>query len=510
MTAAFPSPTAPSSPVSQGPGPHDSVLELIGNTPIVHVQKLSPPGRKVYVKLEASNPMGSVKDRLAIGLIEAAERDGSLKPGQTVIEATSGNTGIGLAMVCARKGYPLVIVMAESFSVERRKILRYLGAKVVLTPAALKGTGMIAKARELAEAHNWFLPRQFENEANAATHEATTGMEIVRAFADEPLDCFVSGFGTGGTLTGVARALRRHSPQTHIVACEPQNSAIMASGIAQTFNDDGTPAASHPSFRPHPVQGWTPDFIPTVANEALEQGYIDEFAGVEGSDAIEWSRKLAREEGIFCGISSGATFATARRIAEQMPEGSSVLAMLPDTGERYMSTPLFADIGEAMDEAEEAISRSTPGARFDAPPSASPIAAAAPASEKALALIDTITQDEEQPLVFFSLEWCEFCWSARKLLDALKLPYRVVTIDGSDFSDADWAADVRRALAERAGAPTVPQVYLGGQHLGGATELFDSYNEGKLIDMLRPFNIEPEGDGPENAYSLLPAWMQPR
>ncbi|MFZ9396892.1 MAG: cysteine synthase A [Erythrobacter sp.] len=510
MTALFPSPSLPRGVA----GPHGSVLELVGNTPVVLMEKLSPPGREVYVKLEAFNPTASVKDRLAIGLIEAAEADGSLKPGQTVVEATSGNTGIGLAMVCARKGYPLVIVMAESFSIERRKILRYLGAKVVLTPAAEKGTGMLAKARELAETHGWFLPRQFENEANATIHERTTGMEIVEAFADRPLDCFVSGFGSGGTIAGVARALRQHSPNTRVIACEPENSPMLGSGIAQAYHADRSPAGSHSLFRPHPVQGWAPDFIPAIVDGAKRADLIDVVVPVSGDDAIAWSRRLAREEGIFCGISSGATFATARRIAEQSPEGTRVLAMIPDTAERYMSTPLFADIGEAMDEEELEISRSTPTARFDAPPPAAaqskPVATAAPASKAALAHVDAIVTDPGQPLVFFALQWCEFCWSARKLLDALQITYRAVALDGPDYADSDWAADVRRAVGERSGVPTIPQIFLAGRHMGGATDLFDAYNKGELAGLVASAGLEMAGAGPDNAYSLLPAWLQPR
>ncbi len=512
MNALFPSPT----PHDSVAGPYGSVLELVGNTPVVLMEKLSPPGREVYVKLEAFNPMASVKDRLAIGLIEAAEADGSLKPGQTVVEATSGNTGIGLAMVCAAKGYPLVVTMADSFSIERRRLMRFLGAKVVLTPRAQKGFGMYTKAKELAEKNGWFLARQFETKANAAIHERTTGMEIVEAFADNPLDFFVSGFGTGGTITGVARALRRHSPSTRVVACEPENSPMLGSGIAQAYQADRTPAGSHPVFRPHPVQGWAPDFIPAITDGALRDSLIDDIVPVSGDDAIIWSKRLAREEGIFCGISSGATFATARKIAEHSPEGTRVLAMLPDTGERYMSTPLFADIDEGMDEEEIAISRSTPTARFDTPPSCpAPTKPAAPtvpvaASAEALAHVDAIIAGSEQPLVFFALQWCEFCWSARKLLDALEVPYRTVALDGPDYADLEWAADVRRAVGERSGAPTIPQIFLAGKHLGGATDLFDAHNDGRLAGLLANANLAVKHSGPENAYSLLPAWLQPR
>lgn len=507
MNAPFPVPP-PHAPGSERRG---SVLELVGETPVVLAEKLSPPGREVWLKLESANPMGSVKDRLALGLIEAAERDGSLQPGQTVIEATSGNTGIGLALVCARKGYPLVIVMAESFSIERRKILRFLGAKVVLTPAAAKGTGMLDKARELAVEHGWFLPRQFENENNEKIHEATTGMEIVRAFEDAPLDAFISGLGTGGTIAGVGRALKAHMPATRVVACEPDNSPVLASGVPQAYSEDGSPSASHPRFRPHPMQGWAPDFIPAVTSRAIAEGVIDEIRPVAGGEALAWSRRLAREEGVFCGITSGATFAAAHQLASELPEGSRVLAMIPDTGERYMSTPLFADIAEDMDEAEMEISRSTPGARFDAAPPAIAASAPAQADPKAVKHVDTIITDKDRPLVFFALEWCEFCWSAMKLLDLMGVTYRAVHLDGPNYSDPAWAGEVRTALAKSSdGAPTIPQIFVGGKHLGGATDLFDAFNEGRLSDIFDRAGITHGKPDLENAYSLLPKWLQKR
>ena len=507
MNAPFPRPTSR----PQGSERRGSVLELVGDTPVVLAEKLSPPGREVWLKLESANPMGSVKDRLALGLIEAAEKDGSLKPGQTVVEATSGNTGIGLALVCARKGYPLVIVMAESFSVERRKILRYLGAKVVLTPASLKGTGMVDKARELAEEHGWYLPRQFENENNEKVHEATTGMEIVRAFADAPLDAFVSGLGTGGTIAGVGRALKAHMPSARIVACEPDNSPVLASGVPQQYAEDGSPAASHPRFRPHPMQGWAPDFIPAVTGRAIADCIIDDIVPVSGADALNWSRRLAREEGVFCGITSGATFAAARQLASELPEGSRVLAMIPDTGERYMTTPLFGDIREDMNEAEMEISGSTPGARFDAAPAAAPPAKTLECGARALAHVDAIIAGETQPLVFFALEWCEFCWSAQKLLDLMKIDYRTVHLDGPDYADPEWSADVRAALAQRSGgAPTIPQIFVGTKHLGGATDLFDAFNDDRLSAILEDTCIAHRQPGIENAYSLLPKWLQKR
>ncbi len=340
-------------------------LDTIGNTPLVKLNKLAPEGINLYVKVESFNPMGSVKDRMARAVIEHAERTGELKPGQTVIEATSGNTGIGLAMVCAQKGYPLVVTMAESFSIERRKLLRFLGAKVVLTPAAEKGTGMLNKAVELAQKHGYYLCRQFENEANAGVHSRTTAKEILADFAHEPLHYFVSGFGTGGTLLGVARTLKAADASIQIVAAEPDNAQVLGSGIPQPCNADGQPSASHPNFRPHMMQGWSPDFISDLTQKAVREQLIDEIVPVAGNDAMTLSRRLAREEGIFAGTSSGATLAAALQIARRAPAGSNIVCMLPDTGERYMSTPLFETIGEEMNAAEMALSQSTPGCRFD-------------------------------------------------------------------------------------------------------------------------------------------------
>jgi cysteine synthase len=340
---------------------HDSILTTIGDTPVIRINRLGPEGVNLYVKCEAFNPLGSVKDRLALGVIEAAERSGDLKPGQTVVEATSGNTGIGLAMVCAAKGYPLVVTMAESFSVERRKLMRFLGAKVILTPAKEKGTGMVEKAKELAEKNGWFLTRQFENEANPAIHEHTTGPEIVAAFKGKKLDYWVTGFGTGGTLTGVARVLKKQSPDTKIIVCEPPDAAMLSSGVKQERNPDGSPAASHPAWKPHPIQGWSPDFIPKIASEAVAAGVIDQIIITPAAEAMKWSQALAQKEGIFTGISAGATFAAAIEIANSAAKGANILCMLPDTGERYLSTPLFADVEAEMSEEEINIARSTPG-----------------------------------------------------------------------------------------------------------------------------------------------------
>lgn len=339
----------------------DSVLETIGDTPVIRINNLGVRGVSLYVKAEFFNPAASVKDRLALNIIEAAERSGELKPGQTVIEATSGNTGIGLAMVCAQKGYPLVVTMADSFSIERRKLMRMMGAKVVLTPRAQKGLGMYNKAVELAKANGWFLARQFETEANADIHEATTAREIIGDFANSRLDYVVTGYGTGGTAAGLARVLRRERPDTKIVLAEPANAQLIGSGYHQDRGPGGEPASSHPAFNPHPIQGWTPDFIPKVLQEVIDLGGYDELVPISGVDGMEWARMLARKEGVLTGVSGGASFAAARHIAEKAAPGSVILCMLPDTGERYMSAPLFEAIEAEMDAEEVALSLSTPG-----------------------------------------------------------------------------------------------------------------------------------------------------
>jgi cysteine synthase len=341
-----------------------SILETVGHTPVVRINRLAPNGVNLYVKIEAFNPLGSVKDRLALGVIEAAEQSGELKPGQTVVEATSGNTGIGLAMVCAAKGYPLVLTMAETFSVERRRLMRFLGAKVILTPAAERAVGMIKKTVELAETHGWFMTRQFENEANPDFHSRTTAREIIDDFAGDRLDFWVTGYGTGGTLKGVGRVLRTERPETKIIVCEPADAPLLESGIEQKRLPDGSPAAPHPSFKPHPMQGWTPDFIPKLTGDAVDLKLIDRILPIPGAEAIRCSKELAAKEGIFVGITSGGTFAGALKIASEAPKGANILCMLPDTGERYLSTPLFADVPADMTEDERAISRSTPSAQL--------------------------------------------------------------------------------------------------------------------------------------------------
>jgi cysteine synthase A len=494
---------------------HQNILTTVGNTPVVRINKLAPAGVNLYVKVEAFNPLGSVKDRLALGIIEAAERDGSLRPGQTVIEATSGNTGIGLAMVCAQKGYPLVVVMAESFSVERRRLMRYLGAKVVLTPASEKGTGMLNKAIELAEKHGWFLCRQFTTPANADVHSATTAQEILADFPGGSLDYFVSGFGTGGTLKGVARVLRQRSPRTRIIATEPDNSPMFASGVAQQYDERGDPAASHPSFRPHLMQGWSPDFIPKIAGDVLADGMVDEIFGVNGAESLRLARELARQEGIFCGISSGATFAGALAVARRAAPGSNILCMLPDTGERYLSTPLFEDIGVEMDDEETAISASTPRYHFGKPaaaPAAAPVAQAPRPAPTPVAVdfVDSVIGSREQPIVLFSLEWCEFCWSVRKLFKALDVPYRSVDLDSVEYQRDNLGGEIRLALGDRVKAPTIPQIFVGGEHLGGCTETFDAFKERRLQALLQANNIEFRRNDALDPYSLLPKWLHPR
>lgn len=488
---------------------HDTILDTIGKTPVVRINRLAPEGIELYVKLESFNPLSSVKDRLALGIIDAATRDGSLKPGQTVVEATSGNTGIGLAMVCAARGHPLVVTMSESFSVERRKLMRMLGARVVLTPASEKGSGMLAKARALAERHGWFLAGQFENEAGPDIHSRTTAVEILADFEDAPLDCWVSGFGTGGTLKGVARVLKARSPGTRIVVAEPENAPLMGSGLAQAYRPDGSPAGSHPAFRPHPMQGWTPDFIPKLVGDVIAGGLVDEIRPVSGDDALRCARDLARTEGILCGISGGATLAAALQVAKCAPRGSRILAMLPDTGERYLSTPLFAEIGDAMDEEEQAIAASTPRRRPDTATVPAVAAEAAP-SAPARADLERILSDPKEPVVLFALEWCEFSWSLRRLFAEAEIAFRSIDLDGPGYRENDRGGDLRRALAERTRATTIPQVIVGGQHVGGATETMEAIRDGRFQACLRACGRDMRTDGIGDPHSFLPAWLQPR
>ncbi|MEO1532304.1 MAG: pyridoxal-phosphate dependent enzyme, partial [Pseudomonadota bacterium] len=451
----LPSPLPGARRRAQSPGGtlFGSVLETVGNTPVVRLNRLAPPHVELYAKLEAFNPMGSVKDRLALAVIEAAERSGALRPGQTVIEATSGNTGIGLAMVCARKGYPLVIVMAENFSVERRRLMRFLGARVVLTSAAERGTGMFATAERLAEKHGWFFTRQFENTANAEIHAATTAREILTDFGMRGLDYWVTGAGTGGTLNGVARVLKTESPRTQVVVAEPENAQILSSDIPQARRPDGAAARSHPLSRAHPVQGWTPDFIPKLADEAKHAGHVDRFAPISGHDALRLARALATEEGIFSGISGGATLAAALDVAETAPEGARILAMIPDTGERYLSTPLFEDIPAGMTEAEQEIAGSIPPLRrkpaADAPRKPEEI------DPEAAAFVDATLANPRTPVVMVGFEWCEFCWSVRKLLERAGVPFHAIDVDSTPMREDDRGGEILRALFDRTKQRTV-------------------------------------------------------
>lgn len=492
-----------------------NILETIGNTPLVRLNRLSPPGVNVYGKVESFNPLGSVKDRMARAVIEHAERTGALQPGQTVVEATSGNTGIGLAMVCAQKGYPLVIVMAESFSVERRKLLRFLGAKVVLTPASEKGTGMLNKAIELAAKHGWYLPRQFENEANPEVHTRTTAREILADFEGERLHAFVSGFGTGGTLLGVARGLKSVDPSIRIIAAEPDNAPVLRSGIAQPRAADGTPSESHPYFRPHLMQGWSPDFVSKLTEDAMAGQLVDEIVPVDGNEALRLTRALATQEGIFAGTSSGATLTAALEVARRSPPGSNIVCMLPDTGERYLSTPLFEHIGEEMNEAEIALSRSTPGYRFDRPTvcPAPPVPIRPPESAGRLdadaeSFVDRTVHDNA--VVMFALEWCEFCWAVRKLFARLGIAYQSVDLDSVAFQQRDLGVKIRAVLKNRLSSPTIPQIYIGGRHVGGCTDLLDAMANGSMQQMLDAAGVEYDRSVELDPYSLLPRWVQPR
>lgn len=489
---------------------YDDILGTIGNTPIVKLNRLAPSHVRLYVKVEAFNPMGSVKDRLALGVIEDAERTGALLPGQTVIEATSGNTGIGLAMVCAVKGYPLVVTMAENFSVERRRLMRFLGAQVVLTPAAAKGSGMLAKAIELAEAHGWFLCRQFDNEANPDIHTRTTAQEILADFEGERLDYFVTGYGTGGTLKGVARELRNRRPQTKIVVCEPDNSRVLASGIPQPHNPDGSLAGSHPSFRPHVMQGWSPDFIPKLTEDAVAMRLVDQILPIDGADAMRRARDLARREGIFVGISAGATLSGALKLAESAPEGTTLLCMLPDTGERYLSTPLFADIPSDMTADELAVSCSTPNYRFDVATSAVPTRAAAPTIDPdARSFVADVLRDREQPVVMFALAWCEFCWAVRKLFAHHNIRYRSIDLDSVEYQKDDRGGAIRAALVATTSIATIPQIFIGGEFVGGATDVLEGWKHGRVQQLLAATGVTHQGVDVD-PYSFLPSWLQRR
>ena len=381
--------------------------------------------------------------------------------------------------------------------------------RLVLLPVA---------AVELAKAHDWFLVRQFENEANADAHTRTTAEEILATFKDGQLDYFVTGFGTGGTLKGTSRVLKAKSPNTQIIVCEPDNAQLLGSGIPQAREDDGSPVESHPNFRPHLVQGWSPDFIPKLTEDALAAGTVDRIVPIAGDKALNFTKELAQKEGIFCGVSGGATFTAAMDIANSAPAGSHILCMLPDTGERYLSTPLFDDIAVEMSEDELEISRSTPNYRFDAAttgkqaPKPSEQDETAPAlDEQALEFVKQVTSDAAQPIAFFALEWCEFCWSVRKLFAKLDIPYQALDLDSVKFQEDDLGGKIRAVLLDQLGSPTIPQIYIGGKHIGGATDLFSAYSSGELNRMLAEHDISMK-EMPEDfePASLLPGWLHKR
>jgi len=479
---------------------HDSVLTTIGKTPVIKLQRMAPEGVHVFVKCEAFNPMGSVKDRLALGVIEWAERNGEIRPGQTVVEASSGNTGIGLAMVCATRGYPFVCVMAESFSIERRKLMRFLGAKVVLTNPAHKGSGMVIKARELAEKHGWFQPRQFANEANAWVHTQTTGPEILEAMQGIPLDYFFTSYGTGGTLKGVGQVLREKSPETKIHVCEPDNAPLLFSGVKTEYDSDGSFKEPHPLWRPHLLQGWAPDFIPKLVEDALQSKYVDEVQHIGGDRSMDVARELAKKEGIFTGPSGGGTLACALQFASTAAKGSTILAMLPDTGERYLSTPLFEDLPADMTDEEKELAASTPS---QPPPGIS----MPPVTTEAVDFVDKAIS--ENKVVVWSLEYCEFCWTLFKLLKAIDVPYVVINIDAFQFAKDNQGNKYRAALAKRTDCNTFPQFFVDGQFIGGAADACIKWKNGELQPILESAGLKKGdfGDYAGDPFEFLPKWM---
>ncbi|MEM1155105.1 MAG: pyridoxal-phosphate dependent enzyme [Pseudomonadota bacterium] len=485
---------------------YENILKLVGGTPLIKMSKITDKEVNLWGKLEACNPMGSVKDRIALAMIEAAERSGELRPGQMVIEATSGNTGIGLAMVCARKGYPLVVTMPENFSIERRKLLRFLGAKVVLTPAAEKGSGMLQKAEELARKHGYFLPRQFQNQANAQVHYDTTAQEIISDFLDEPLYAVVTGFGTGGTLLGIARAVRDYTPKTRVIVAEPDNSPVLASGIPQARDPDGSASESHPHFRPHLMQGWAPDFISALTQQAVDEQLIDEIVAVNGNDSIALTRELACKEGIFVGTSAGATLAAAVKLADHAPRGANIVVMLPDTGERYLSTPLFDAIDQNMNEEELRLSRSTPSCRFD---DAATNVAQLPVNKKdetAASYFEQVLKPDS--VVMFSLEWCEFCWTLRRYFDAAGILFKSVDLDSVEMQKNDLGVALRAELRRRLGVGTIPQVFVGEQHIGGCSDVIEAYENGRMQRLLSECGVIDTPLKDVSPADFLPAWVQ--
>lgn len=489
----------------------NSISETIGNTPCVKINNLGPKHVNLYVKLESFNPMASIKDRMAINIIEQAEKDGSLSSGQTVIEATSGNAGIALAMVCAQKGYPFVAVMPENFSIERRKLMRFLGAKVVLTPQSHKATGALAKAKELAQRHGWYYCHQFENEANTRAHLATA-KEILNDFADVGLHYWVTGYGTGGTLKGVGGLLKLRSPRTKIVVCEPSNAQLLTAPELQQRNADGSASESHPRYEPHMMQGWTPDFISNLSADALKKGYIDEIVPVGGSIAMDMARKLALKEGILTGFSGGAALAGALKIAAQAKPGSNILCMLPDSAERYISTPLFENIADNMSGEEKLIAESTPNYRFDSPPPLPVIEVEERAplvSETIQNMLRQLVQNPKHPVVVFALQWCEISWAVRKLFKQLSIPYHCIELDSSAYRGSKLGSRLKASLIDYTGYSSLPQVFIGGELLGGSNELFDAVNNRSLFRRLDQVGVSHNKVVDIDPYTLLPGWMMP-
>eukprot|EP00013_Stygamoeba_regulata_P000267 CAMPEP_0177636486 /NCGR_PEP_ID=MMETSP0447-20121125/4466_1 /TAXON_ID=0 /ORGANISM="Stygamoeba regulata, Strain BSH-02190019" /LENGTH=510 /DNA_ID=CAMNT_0019138355 /DNA_START=202 /DNA_END=1734 /DNA_ORIENTATION=+ len=496
-------------PADPVPAVHQSILSTVGRTPLVKLSARMgvPEGVNLYVKCESFNPMSSVKDRLALGVIEWAEKHGQIKPGQTVVEASSGNTGIGLAMVCAAKGYPFVCVMAESFSIERRKLMRFLGAKVVLTNPAHKGTGMIIKAKELADKHGFFLARQFENEANAWIHRETTGPEITQAFKKlkATLGHFFCAYGTGGTLLGVSQHLREHSPQTKIHLCEPDTAPLVYSGVPTEYGDESmgelsTFKAPHANWRPHLLQGWTTDFIPRLVADAKASGNIDQIHHCGGEAAMATSRRLARSEGIFTGTSGGGILSSALAFAATCPAGTNIAAILPDTGERYLSTPLFSDIPADMTAEEQALADSTPSA---APPGIE----LPPVTEEATAFVKAAIA--ENTVVVFSLEYCEFCWTIFRLFDAVGVKYNTIAIDSFKYAKDNMGNKYRSALSNLTGCNTFPQCFIGGKFFGGAADACIKWKSGDLQPILAAAGVPTDGFAAYKGdpFEFLPKWM---
>lgn len=483
---------------------HDSILTTIGNTPLVKLNKMGPSDVNIYVKCEAFNPMSSVKDRLALGVIEWAERHGMLKPGQTVVEASSGNTGIGLAMVCNTKGYPFVCVMSEAFSIERRKLMRFLGAKVVLTNGAHKATGMMLKTQELADKFGWFAPNQFVNEANAWIHTHTTGPEIVQALGSKgkKLDFFVTGFGTGGTFKGTSRYLRKHSPDTQIILAEPDNAPMILSGESTEFKPDGTIVAPHSAWRPHLLQGWSPDFIPQLVGDAVEASYMDHLIHIGSAAAMSTARELARKEGIFTGTSGGGTLSGAIEIAadrEIVPSGSTIVVMLPDTGERYLSTPLFADIPADMTAEEKELA----GQSIAPPPIILP-----EISSEDVAWVNY--QIDNNKVCIWAMQYCEFCWTIFKFFDAIKVPYKKINWDSIEYAENNQGNKYRRALQDRSNEKTYPQCFIDGQFFGGAADACIKWKKGELQPLLEAAGVKHDNfnNFSGDPFEFLPKWMQ--